>query len=239
VDLIHFLKGPPGLSVKHVIKLIGALLARFPQKPARCKQAVDGLRELGLGPANILAVVRLLDGCIEQEALRPNVELQVAALAGGALRCVPVYGCLGLKPLPTVEELIAECRRQAMAAASSSRCPADSNMVCRMYDLVLRRYFTGYNRPQQAYTRGHVPDEIWSHIPVTINVDAYQFGRGCAEVDCLTQAFDERHSKGVTSTSIKGCVFVAYHPKEQKERPACTGCCRWLGHSEAVFKERA
>jgi hypothetical protein len=239
VELLHFLKGPPGLSVKQVIKLLNRLLARFPGNPARCRAAVNGLRVVGLAPAEVYAMVKLLQGCVDQELVPLALERQVALLAGSPLRCVPVYTCLGLKARPAVHELVAACFRLAKGAATSSRLPHGSNMVCAMYDRELRQYFTGFHRPGVVNAQGRVPLAIWSLVPSTNNPDAYQFGRGCAEVDCLTQAFEARHGAGVASQSIKGCVFVAYHPKEQNERPACGGCQKWLDPSEAVFKDKA
>lgn len=126
--------------------------------------------------------------------------------------------------------------------AKANRVGSDVNMVCAMYDIVIDEWSIGYNRQGQRYKNddGLIPAEIWNRIPEEINPDAYQFGRGCAEVHCLRQTYKKRadfetnkHIGGVVDAGLTNCVFMAYSPKERRGRPPCTGCKRWLGYFRA------
>lgn len=232
VLLVNSLKSE--LAFDDIGNLLKILLERFPNNYATCKTAIDDLKKLKLSGRQVLQVVNLLRGYVEMDVIPRAVRVQLNTRSDEEL--VPLCKCLKITLPMSSPERYAVCLVKARAAVVPSQ---NINMVCVMWDPEVRDYFTGYNYQGQTYLQGHIPAGLWGQIPTQINPDAYQFGQGCAEVHCLTQAFAARNAVGSANNSLKGCVFAAFHPKEQKERPACTGCKKWLPGNGAYFSDRA
>lgn len=233
VLLVHSLKAE--LTANQIEKLVNDLLPRFPDRPA-CKQAIDTLhaQPLSLTGPTICQIVVQLSGIKSMDDAPPNLP---APLNLNNSKLPGICDCLKIaRPTPK-EVRYSTCLQKARTVTPPAEL--DSNMVCVMYDAALRTYFTGFNGAKRSYEQGHIPDGIWNNIPERIDPDFYKFGRGCAEVHCISQAFAARNTAGNTNQTLAECVFASFHPKEGKERPACAGCNQWLTPTNAFFKNSA
>jgi len=128
-----------------------------------------------------------------------------------------------------VRDLRHEAFQRVLAAARCGRNPPA--MVAVMYDTVSQRWFVGHTG--RGTGQGLIPAAIWNTIPTEINADSYRFGRTCAEVDCLRQAYANRQP-GDQTRPLESSVFAAYSPLERRFRPPCMACARWIGESGGV-----
>jgi hypothetical protein len=234
VLLVHSLKTE--LTATQIEKLVNDLLLRFPDSRPACKQAIDTLHSppLSLSGPTICQIVVQLNGIKSMDDIPANLPAPLN-LNNNNLR--GICACLKIAPPTPKEVRYTTCLQKAKAATPPPEL--NSNMVCVMYDAALRAYFTGFNQAKRSYEQGHIPAAIWNNIPEKTDPDFYKFGRGCAEVHCISQAFATRNTAGNADQTLQGCVFASFHPKEGKERPACAGCNQWLTPTGAFFKNSA
>lgn len=103
------------------------------------------------------------------------------------------------------------------------------SMLAVMYDTVLQRWFTG--RTGTDPIQGNIPLTIWNRIPQQIDAEHYRFGRTCAEVHCLRQAYQQRNSEQRLQEDLNDSVFAAFSPLEGRIRSPCNACTQWITQS--------
>lgn len=102
-------------------------------------------------------------------------------------------------------------------------------MVAVLYDAVTGRWFVGHTGTGNK-SQGDIPAAIWNRIPDELNIPHYKFGRTCAEVHCLRQAYAARVG-GNKARELENSVFAAYSPLEGRLRPPCGSCTAWIAAS--------
>lgn len=126
-------------------------------------------------------------------------------------------------------------KNKAVQAAKLTRNREDSDptMAASMYDYYLGRWFQG--KSGHGKNQGNVPAVVWNRISATIDADKYQFGRNCAEVDCLIQAYNTR-PLWLQAFGIGKSVFQAARVhKTPTSQDACGGCRTWVSQSGASW----
>jgi hypothetical protein len=100
-------------------------------------------------------------------------------------------------------------------------------VICEMWDSETNQWYSGKCgfAAEQSVGRGSIPPNIWSSIPNQQYPDEYRFGRTCAEVDCILQAFGKGHKQ---RTDLAGCYFFSYNRRQGRTWGACSGCKSWI-----------
>lgn len=137
-----------------------------------------------------------------------------------------------LRWIPAPEDKTAQVDRVGQVTflkgrAFGMQCSAASGGVisCVMYDPVTGNHYRG--RCGWNAQQGNIPALVWDEIPDDSNPDAYKFGKNCAEVQCVSKAYDAR-SVTQRQSGIEGCVFVAWDTLRKQHKPPCGSCKAWI-----------
>ncbi len=98
-------------------------------------------------------------------------------------------------------------------------------VACALYDPLTDDWYYGVSGPHLP--QGNIRANIYAAIPATSNPPLCQWGRGCAEVMCISAMYAARNL-AQRAQDLTGCVFSSYERSKASHRKFCNGCNGWI-----------